>query len=82
MTDPLADQLYRQVTHITEEYLGPAAGRFVDRQISFHLGKQPQELSSDDLPILIEWTRITFGLITEDRTLVEEYAHKLNQLRG
>jgi hypothetical protein len=72
--------LYLRVTSITEEYLGPAAERFVTRQISFHLGKQPQELSRADLPTLIEWSRVTLGLLTEDRQLVDEYARKLTEL--
>jgi hypothetical protein len=72
--------LYSQVTSITEEYLGPAAERFVSRQISFHLGKQPQELTSADLPKFIEWSRVTLGLLTEDPDIVNEYVRKLNEL--
>ncbi len=73
-------QLYHQVTKVTEEYLGPAAERFISRQISFHLGKSPQELSSEDLPKLIEWAKVTLGLLTEDRQVVEEYTRKLTEL--
>jgi hypothetical protein len=72
--------LYNHVITITEEYLGPAAERFVNRQISFHLQKQPQDLNSQDLPKLIEWSRVTLGLLTEDSHLVNEYVHKLNEL--
>jgi hypothetical protein len=77
MTD---EKLYRQVTEITEEYLGPAAERFVIRQITFHLGKSPQELSGEDLPKLIEWTKVTLGLLTQDRRMIDEYATKMTQL--
>ncbi len=77
MTD---EELYHQVTSIAEEYLGPAAERFVSRQITFHLGKEPRELASEDLPKLIEWTKITLGLLTEDRTIIDEYALKMNRL--
>jgi hypothetical protein len=80
MTEEKAGQLYQQVTKVTEEYLGPAAERFVARQVSFHLGKLPQELSHEDLPKLIEWAKVTLGLLTEDRKLVDEYAYKLTQL--
>lgn len=73
-------ELYRQVTLITEEYLGPAAERFVSRQISSHLGKLPQDLSTEDMPKLIEWTKITFGLLTEDRKIIDEYTEKMNKL--
>jgi hypothetical protein len=72
--------LYSRITDITEEYLGPAAERFVARQITFHLGKAPEELSPDDLPKLIQWTKVTFSLLTEDRDAIEEYIHKMEQL--
>jgi hypothetical protein len=72
--------LYEQVIGITEEYLGPAADRFIARQISFHLGKQPQNLMRSDLPKLIEWARITLSLLTEDTRLVDEYVEKLTEL--
>jgi hypothetical protein len=74
------DLLYRQVTDIMEPLLGPAAERFVVRQIASHLGKLPQELTSDDLPKLIEWTKVTLGLLTEDRQLIDEYEHKMAEL--
>jgi hypothetical protein len=80
MNEQLTGQLYMQVTKVTEEYLGPAAERFVARQISFHLNKSPETLSSEDLPKLIEWSKVTFGLLTDDRTLVDEYARRLTNL--
>jgi hypothetical protein len=76
----VTQELYQQVTDITEEYLGPAAERFLARQISFHLGKSPQELDNADLPKLIEWTKVTLGLLTEDREMIEDYAHKMGRL--
>jgi hypothetical protein len=72
--------LYDRITDITEEFLGPAAERFVTRQITFHLGKSPEELSQEDLPKLIQWTKVTFSLLTEDRVAIEEYIHKMEQL--
>jgi hypothetical protein len=75
-----AMSLYNRVTGITEEYLGPAAERFVARQITFHLGKAPEELNQADLPKLIQWTKVTFSLLTEDRNAIEEYIHKMEQL--
>lgn len=76
----MSEELYRQVVAITEEYLGPATERFLTRQISFHLSKTPTELSREDLPKLIEWTQVTLGLLTEERSLVEEYASRMTQL--
>ncbi len=73
-------ELYHQVVSITEEYLGPAAPRFVARQIASHFNKSPEELSIEDLPKLIEWSRVTLGLLTEDHQLINQYADKLSRL--
>ncbi len=72
--------LYEQVIVIMEEYLGPAAERFIARQITFHLHKSPDELTPDDLPKLIEWTKVTLGLLTEDRDIIDEYATRMSKL--
>jgi hypothetical protein len=73
-------ELFQRVTVITEEYLGPAAERFVARQISFHLSKTPAELTAKDLPTFIEWARITLSLLTEDRDVIDEFTTKLTDL--
>jgi len=73
-------ELFERVTVITEEYLGPAAERFVARQISFHLSKTPAELTADDLPTFIEWARLTLSLLTEDREVIDEFTTKLTEL--
>jgi cobalamin biosynthesis protein CbiG len=77
----MSDELYSQIVLITEEYLGPAARRFVARQISSHLHKTPSEITRADLPKLVEWTRVTLGLLTDDRTVVEEYTQKIIALQ-
>lgn len=76
----MTGELYREVISITEEYLGPAAERFVARQITFHLGKKPQDLSPNDLPTFIEWTKVTFGLLTENQWLIDEYITRIKKL--
>ena len=76
----MTDQLYRQVISITEEYLGPAAERFLARQILAHLDKDPSELVAEDLPKLIEWSRVTLSLLTDDRKLIEDYVTKMTRL--
>ncbi len=72
--------LYHQVVSITEEYLGPAAPRFVTRQVSFHLNKTPEELSIEDLPKFVEWAHVTFSLLTDDRETVNRYVAEIGQL--
>jgi hypothetical protein len=76
----MTEQLYHQVVTIAEEYLGPAADRFITRQITFHFDKPPQELTAADIPKLVEWTKVTLGLITEDRQVVEEFTRKMAAL--
>lgn len=73
-------ELFDQIVGITEEYLGPAAPRFIARQVSFHLGKNPEELTYADIPQLAEWTQVTLALLTEDKAMVREFASKIISL--
>lgn len=72
--------LYNQVVHITHMYLGPAADRFIARQVQNHLHKEPGDLSQKDLEKLIDWVRVAVSFITEDSRVVEEYVGRLRQL--
>ena len=47
--------VYDQVVRITHVYLGPAADRFIARQVENHLHKPPQDLTKNDLKSLIDW---------------------------
>ena len=72
--------LYDKVVRVTHVYLGPAAERFIDRQVQNHLHKKPQELSGEDLGHLIDWIRVAVSLLTEDSEIVEEYTEQLAKL--
>jgi hypothetical protein len=76
------NELFEKVVSITEEYLGPAAPRFITRQVSSHLGKSPDELVPEDIPRLAEWTKVTLALLTEDKGMIKEYQDKLISLRA
>jgi hypothetical protein len=76
----MTNALFDKVVDITEEYLGPAAPRFIARQVSFHLDKTPDELSQADIPKLVEWSKVTLAMLTEDKALVREFAEKLTNL--
>lgn len=73
-------RLYDKVVRITDVYLGPAASRFIDRQVRNHLHKAPEELSENDLYGLIDWIRAAVSLLTEDSDMVEEYTEELAKL--
>lgn len=72
--------LYIQVVRITHVYLGPAADRFIARQVQNHLHKEPDELSEEDLGKLIDWVRLAISFLTEDSDIVEEYIARLRRL--
>jgi hypothetical protein len=72
--------LYHKVIQVTHIYLGPAADRFIDRQVRNHLNKSPRDLSKADLLKLIDWIRIAVSMITEDSEIVEEYTEQLRRL--
>lgn len=74
--------LYEQVVRVTHVYLGPAADRFIARQVENHLHKAPEELSQSDLLSLIDWIRVIVSLLTEDSEIIEEYAGELQKLAG
>jgi hypothetical protein len=76
----MAAALYDTIVDVLEYYLGPAAPRFVDRQIEFHLHKPPQEVTPADLEGLIEWIRVSMSLLTSDRRIVDECAQRLTKL--
>lgn len=72
--------LYDQVVRVTHVYLGPAADRFIARQVQNHLHKSPEELVQADLAGLIDWIRLVVALITEDSEIIEEYIAELKKL--
>lgn len=74
------ESLYVRVVQITHIYLGPAADRFIDRQVQNHLDKDPKKLTIADLELLIDWIRVAVSLLTDDSEIVEEYVAQLKRL--
>jgi hypothetical protein len=72
--------VYDEVVRVTHVYLGPAADRFIIRQVRNHLHKEPQDLSREDLSKLIDWIRVAVSFLTDDSELVEEYTDELQRL--
>lgn len=63
---------YNKILNITRDYLGPAAGRFVDRQITSHLNKLPHDLDKKDIPMLAIRIRSGLMVLTKDEETVRE----------
>jgi hypothetical protein len=80
MNERSAMTTYDRVVAATHVYLGPAADRFIARQIENHLHKAPQELSQSDLLNLLDWIRAVVSLISDDGEVIEEYLAELRKL--
>ncbi len=74
---PAAKTIYDQVVDVTYEYLGPAAERFVAREVEAHLGKKPEELTKEDVAKLLDWSRLAIALLTEDTKMVDDFSESL-----
>ena len=66
------------ILEVSQDYLGPAAERFVHRQIATHLHKKPDKLTAGDIYKLIDWLKLSFSLLTDNNNLVDEYTHRLS----
>lgn len=77
---PKKPDLYASIIDVTEDYLGPAAKRFIDRQIQNHLEKQPDDLVRGDMPMLVDWVRVSFAFLTDDRKMIDELTTRLRGL--
>lgn len=72
--------IYDQLLAATHVYLGPAADRFIDRQIENHLRKPPDQISREDLSFMIDWITAVVALISDDADVIEEYAAELHKI--
>jgi hypothetical protein len=71
---------YSKVVKVTYGYLGPAAERFVARQIRNHLDKEPERLERQELAGLIDWFSMAMAVCSEDEQVVQRYAADLRVL--
>ena len=74
--------IYDEMVRITHVYLGPAADRFIARQVQNHLKKQPEAMTKKDLVGLLDWIQISVSLLTDDSEIIEEYISNLKRLTG
>lgn len=72
--------IYEQVVEVTSDYLGPAADRFISRQIMNHLRKRPEQLREADLPVLIDWLKLSMAFLTSDAQLIGRYIAELQAI--
>lgn len=72
--------LYTRMVEVTTDYLGPAAERFITRQINTHLHKSPDEITPGDIEKLTEWVKVAIALLTEDSKMVDDFTNSLMEL--
>jgi hypothetical protein len=70
-------QLYDRVVDVTRDYLGPAADRFITRQIASHLSKEPEQLTRADMTKLINWLKLSMAFLTDDERMIARYVDEL-----
>jgi hypothetical protein len=72
--------LYNDVVELAKPYLGPAAERFIGRQISGHLNIEESQLAAQHLEELARWCYVSGKLIMgEDEA--QEFSNKVKALK-
>ena len=71
--------LYEDVVEVAKPYLGPAAGKFISRQIGGHLSIQDAQLAKQHLPELAKWVHSSGGMLMDDAK-AKELADKIAKL--
>lgn len=69
--------VFNLVVETSQEFLGPVAERFMRRQITTHLKKEPEELRQTDIPKLVDWTRLAFAMLTSNEEQIERFCENL-----
>ncbi len=59
---------YNQVLDLLRPNFGQMAARFLNRQISAHVGKSPYTISASDKETLAKWVNISAGLLLDQET--------------
>jgi hypothetical protein len=72
--------IFDQVVAVTYDYLGPAADRFVAREVEAHLNKNPEDLTKADIVVLIDWCKLAIALMTDNEKDVDEYSRRLQAI--
>lgn len=72
--------LYDDVVELTKTYMGPAAKKFVDRQISGHLDVDAANLTGNHVDELAKWC-YTSGKLLMDDGKAKEFSEKVKALK-
>ncbi len=73
--------LYDEVIKIAQSYMGPAAPKFVNRQIRAHLEIDGSQLTYSDLDELAEWCYTSSKVLMDDLK-AREFSNQVRSLRN
>ena len=73
--------LYDEVIDVARNYLGPAAPKFVKRQIRAHLEIEGSQLTYSDLDELAEWCYTSSKVLMDD-VKAREFSDHIRSLRN
>jgi len=73
--------LYDDVVKVAKLYLGPAAERFVTRQVSSHLNKAVTELAAGDLEELAKWCFVSGRLVMPEER-AREFGEAVKKIKA
>ncbi len=68
-----------EMMKVAVEYMGPAAERFMKRQVKSHLNKTLTTISKEDLPELAKWIEISAGLLI-DKEEAKQFKQEIKAL--
>lgn len=71
---------FYKVVSVAEEFLGPAAERFVRRQVEFHLSKNPKDLTSKDVLKLSRTFGTSLGQIVKSDEMIKRAVKKIEMI--
>ena len=74
-------RLYDDVVKVAKLYLGPAAERFINRQLSTHLNKAASELTAGDMEELAKWCFVSGRLVMPEER-AKEFGEAVKKIKA
>lgn len=71
---------YQSIIDILREPLGPAAERFLNRQMEFHLGKKTSHLTATNVKKITPSISTALSLLTSDKKSIVQTEKKILSL--
>lgn len=72
--------LYDDAVELAKSYMGPAAKKFIDRQINGHLDVDASGLNASHVEELAKWC-FTSGKLLMDESKAQEFSEKIKALK-